>query len=274
MYGRAPIVAISSLSNVPGDVASRSGHVLLDIIGRDIMIHRTFRSILLVVAALPMTSLTARAELDLLWNEMSDSAPPPATEGGGITRDDFGECAVLVDFDDLAGGGNTCDGDHVTTQYPGLTFSVPLGNCVVCANSFLAAAIPNNSDPNVAFSQQNTNVCSENNDHSLVEFDPPVTRVGADFFVSLSGDFRIQAYDSDGGLLDDVSSFGTVNGPFRSGFLGVDAGSNIIASIRMSSRGADPTEPFNFSVDDFIYEESCATPTKTVSWGTVKGIYR
>ena len=238
------------------------------------MIHTTVRSILLVAVALPMTSLAARAELDHLWNEVSDSAPPPVTEGGGITRGDFGDCAVTVDFDDLAGGGNTCDGDHVTTQYPGLTFTVPLGTCVVCANSFLGAAIPNNSDPNVAFSQQNTNVCSANNDHSLVGFDPPVMRVGADFFVSLSGDFRIRAYDVEGGLLDDISSVGTVNGPFRSGFLGVDVGSNIIASIRMSSRGADPNEPFNFSVDDFIYEESCPTPTEPISWGTVKGIYR
>lgn len=237
------------------------------------MIHSTVRSIFLAVIALPLTFLTARAELDLLWNEVSDSAPPPAAEGNGVTRDDFGDCAVNLDFDDLTGGGNSCDGDHITTQYPGLTFSVPLGDCVVCANSFLGGVIPNNSDPNVAFSQQNTNVCSADNDHSLVEFDPPVARVGADFFVSLNGDFRLRAYDAEGGLIDDVSSIGAINGPFRSGFLGVDAGSNIIASIRLSSRGTSDPQPFNFSVDDFIYEESCPTPTESVSWGSVKGVY-
>lgn len=238
------------------------------------MTHARTGFLSLAVAAIFTTAGTARAELDLFWNDVDGSAPPPAEEGGSITRDDFGECAVNLNFDELSGGGNTCDGDHITTQYPGLTFSVPIGTCVICANSFLGGIIPNNSDPNVAFSQQNTNVCSANNDHSLVEFDPPVTRVGADFFVSLSADFRIRAYDSNGGLINDVSSIGTVNGSFRSGFLGVDAGSDIIASIQMLSRGADPTAPFNFSVDDFIYERFCPTPTLQVSWGTVKEIYR
>lgn len=237
------------------------------------MIQATVRT-LLAIAAVPLTFGSARAELDLLWNEISDSPPPPASEGGSITRDDFGDCAVNLNFDELTGGGNTCNGDHITTQYPGLTFSVPLGTCVVCANSFLGGIIPNNSDPNVAFSQQNVNVCSADNDHSLVEFDPPVTRVGTDFFVSASANFRIRAYDSGGGLINDVASIGTENGGFRSGFLGVDAGSDIIASIQILSRGTDPSSPFNFSTDDFIYEESCPTPVTDVSWGTIKDTYR
>lgn len=229
------------------------------------------------LAALVCVAAPAYAELDLLGNEVV----PPGEPGGSaltpVDRDDFGPCAVNLNFDELTGGGNSCDGDHITNQYAGLFFDVPSGDCVICANSFLAGILIGNSDPNVAFVQQNTNVCSENALPGVVTFSPPVLMVGMDYFTSVNADFRIIAYDSGNQVIENLIVVGTDMGDgFWTGFAGIQATGSIIAKIEILSRSFSVPEPFNFVLDDFIYQVDDCPPTsvETSTWGGVKSLYR
>ncbi len=180
---------------------------------------------------------------------------------GTLTRDDFGDCATTLDFDELTGGGNDCDGDEISIQYPGLVFDVPSGICVVCANAFLGGIIPNNSDPNVAYAQQNTNVCDVDADPAIVTFDPPVTMVGMDYFTSVNADFNIRAFNEQNTLIESLTVVGTPNGPVWSGFAGIAAPTATISQIEIFSRSSTFDVPFNFSFDDFIFQTgACVTP--------------
>ena len=228
-----------------------------------------------VFAVLLATAFPAYAELDMLGNE-AVPGPNPGASLTPVTRAEFGPCAVNLNFDELTGGGNSCNGTHITTQYTGLVFDVPSGDCVICANSFLGGFIPTNSDPNVAYVQQNTNVCSADALPGVVTFSPPVLMVGMDFFTSVSSDFRIIAYNSANQVIEPLTVVGAdIGGGFWGGFAGLRATGSIIAKIEILSRSFTFTQPFNFSFDDFIYQvNDCPTPVESNTWGHIKSLYR
>lgn len=230
----------------------------------------------LILLASVATALPALAQVDALMNPVAvgTGTPPASADVTPVNRGDFGPCAININFDTLTGGGISCNGTHITNQYPGLVFDVPSGNCVICANSVLGTAIPNNSDPNVAFAQQNLNVCSADALPATVMFTPPVLMVGMDYFTSENSDFRIKTYNSANQLLETLTVIGTDVGDFWAGFAGLRATGSIIAKIEIYSRSFTIQQPFNFSFDDFIYQENeCATPTSPASWGFLKSVY-
>jgi len=226
-----------------------------------------------LAASLPVL---ARADEDILGNVPVPGDPQTPPDLVQITRADFGACATNRNFDELQGGGTICNGTHITNQYPGVTFSVPGGNCVICANNVLGGIIIHNSDPNVAFVQQNTNVCSANVPNAVATFSPPVLQVGFDYFTSSASNCTLRIYNAANQLLETLTLVGIPDGGFGLyGFIGLRAAGSIIARIEMQSRPtSDPNNFFNFSMDDFIYQVSdCATPTSAVSWGFLKSVY-
>jgi hypothetical protein len=230
---------------------------------------------LLLITTLLAVALPAHAQLDALGNPVGSEGEPGGNQLTPVDRDDFGPCAIDINFDELVGGGNSCNGDHITNQYPGLLFDVPSGDCVICANSVLGAIIPNNSDPNVAYVQQNTNVCSVDALPGVITFSPPVLMVGMDFFTSVNSDFRMIAYDGGGQVIESLTVVGNDVGGIWSGFAGLQAGGSIIAKVEIYSRSFSSPQPFNFSIDDFIYQiTSCPTAVESSSWGMVKTLYR
>jgi len=235
-------------------------------------------SLLLLGALASVIALPVLAADDQLGN-------PPAPGGGfvptdvvPVTRADFGPCAINRNFDELVGGGNGCDGNHVTNQYPGLLFSVPAdpADCVICANSILGGLVPNNSDPNIAYTQQNSGAnpnCAA--PHGQVVFNPPVLQVGMDYFTSLNSNFTLRTYTSANQLIETLQVQGALNGSFLSGFAGIKATSPVIARIEIQNRpDGNPDLPFNFMIDDFIYQyDECATPVSPATWGALKSVY-
>ena len=171
-----------------------------------------FLAAILIAASLPAI---ARADEDILGNVPQPGQPQTPPDLVPITRADFGPCAVNRNFDELAGGGNGCNGTHITNQYPGVTFSVPGGDCSICANNVLGGIIIHNSDPNIAFVQQNTNVCSANVPNAVATFNPPVLQVGFDYFTSLSANCTLMIYNAANQLLETLTLVGTPDGGDR-----------------------------------------------------------
>ena len=105
-----------------------------------------------VLTSLGFSLPLASADLDPLGNQVAGVAAETSTTPiNELFRDaeDFGSCAVMLDFDELTGGDIFCNDDIITDQYAGLVFDVPDGDCVVCANS--PPNLPDSSPPNVAF---------------------------------------------------------------------------------------------------------------------------
>lgn len=201
------------------------------------------------------------------------AAAAPHSRAAPIVRGDFGPDAINLDFDDLTGSTSDCDGDHITDQYENVSFEVPGSSCVVCARSEIEGNLDGNSDPNFAFFQQN--FCDPPATSAQITFAIPVRRVGADFWTSTYASLTWKAYDASDVLIEEITFVGTGGIDIWSGFAGLDAGSAIIARLELSSDPVGgPESPFNFLLDDFVYEGTASSPVRPGSWGRVKAGYR
>lgn len=211
----------------------------------------------------PMTAVT------LLCFLAAVAAPSHAAP---IERADFGPDAIDINFDDLYGSHYWCDGDQITDQYENVTFDIPGSSCVVCARSEIDGNYDTNSDPNVAFVQQG--LCDPPAEFVRILFDVPVQRVGMSFWTGDDSDLTMTAYDAAGVLLEEHTFVGTGITSW-SGFAGLDAGTVVIARVELRSRPlGDPGTPYNFSLDDFIYEILGPVPVERGTWAMVKAGYR
>jgi hypothetical protein len=220
---------------------------------------------------------TSHAGTDLLGNPVAEPGPfPSAVSRMTIDRSDFGPGAINLNFDELDGGDIWylyCDGDTITDQYENVIFEVPGTTCSICANSYLGGDIPNNSGPNVAFVQQN--FCDPEALFAQATFALPVRRVGTDFWTTYDADFTMTIYDASDTVIEEVTVVGDDIGTWWSGFLGLDAGSAIIARVEFRSAPTNvPYRPFNSSVDDFIYEGPGAISVQPDRWGEMRARYR
>ncbi|MBZ0170907.1 MAG: hypothetical protein K8E66_00860 [Phycisphaerales bacterium] len=198
---------------------------------------------------------------------------PASPQAATIERGDFSPDAVTLDFDDLNGSHTWCDGDQITDQYENVTFEIPGSSCVICARSEIDGNFVGNSDPNLAFVQQG--LCDPPADFAQVTFDVPVRRVGTSFWTTSDANLVMTAYDASDLLIEEVAFVGTGGIGGWSGFAGLDAGSAVIARLELRSRPLDPPDrPFNFSLDDFLYEGAAAVPVQPGTWGMVKARYR
>jgi hypothetical protein len=166
---------------------------------------------------------------------------------------DFSPSAQLVNFDNLTGGNSIFTGDVITNQYAaqGVVFNNPDYPMRANASPIGSNAITD-SKPNVAFVQQHDG--TQGRPLQLL-FDPPVSKVGMQFFTSFGSTITLEAFDSGGHSIESQTLTGTNFGSsaqLLEGFIGLGE-TTPIAMAQVSSHSTANTV-FNFDIDDVRFQ--------------------
>ncbi|MBV8653952.1 MAG: hypothetical protein JO255_21010 [Alphaproteobacteria bacterium] len=171
-----------------------------------------------------------------------------------LTQADFSAGATTITFDDLSGGSTITTGDIITTQYAsqGITFVNPDDLTRANASPIGSAAITD-SKPNVAFVGQRLNQRTGERPEQLV-FSVPVTKIGMEFFTSLTANITLSVFNASNVLLDSETLTGTNFGSsagLLEGFIGLGETTDIAYAEIFSRSGQ---LPFNFEIDNVTFE--------------------
>lgn len=173
-------------------------------------------------------------------------------QAGPIGPGDFSGAATLIDFDDLTGGNTVVTGDLITTQYSGLgvVFNNPTLETRANASPIGSGTVLS-SKPNVAFIFQGGGTMGPSVPPQELIFSVPVTKVGMNFFTSLSANVTLELFGPGNTLLESQTLVGTNLSGFLEGFIGLEAAS-LVSVARVTSHGFSGS--FNFSIDNVRFE--------------------
>jgi hypothetical protein len=173
--------------------------------------------------------------------------------GTQVGQSYFSPSANVINFDNLAGGNNIFSGDVVTSQYAGLgvTFNNP--DYPARANESLSQGmLTGHSLPNILFVQQHD---GQNGRPLEILFSTPQQAVGLFFATSLDSDIELTAYGAGNTLLEHISAVGShLYIDTLQGFTGIARSEGIVRLDVESHPSANPTYPFNFSIDDLTFQ--------------------
>jgi hypothetical protein len=186
-----------------------------------------------------------------------------------ITQADFSAGATTINFDDLAGGSTITTGDIITTQYAaqGVVFVTP--DDVTRANAApVGNAAITDSKPNVAFVGQRLNQRTGERPEEL-DFSVPVTKIGMQFFTSLTANITLSVFDANNVLLESETLTGTNFGSSANlleGFIGLSETTDI-AKAEIFSRSGQL--PFNFEIDNVVFEGPADPIPEPAEWSVL-----
>lgn len=171
---------------------------------------------------------------------------------------------VVIDFDTLPGGGSIADGTVITDQYDslGVTFSafengVLSAGGPVATTDFAPGGQDGNRLGNFIGDPMNPISGASRADVLRIDFASLVDNVSFDFFPqgSQGGNTLVEAFDGMGGLLFSGTT----------GISGFPVIANYVLPVNGVSRIdiTQPTDSWNWGLDDLTFEESSAVPEPT-----------
>ena len=188
---------------------------------------------------------------------------------GPIDPSSFSKDATLIDFSNLSGGSCNLCGPSVSNQYAGLgvTFSNPTYPGDDTADTNLAAAMlipdPPDSPPNALFVYQGGMIGDGPAAPFQILFSLPVTQAGFDFGSSMDAFLELDAYGSNGQLIDTQIFVGNPAPIGLAGFAGIQE-STSIAWLDVSYHPySDPSRTLNFSIDNLEFQGSAVPEPST-----------
>jgi hypothetical protein len=124
------------------------------------------------------------------------------------------------------------------------------------ADTNLTFGIPNSSPPNALYIAQGGHINDLPAMPFQILFSVPVTMVGFDYASSPDSFLRLDAYDTNGALLESLMYVGGPSPIGLGGFAGIQE-STAIKRLDVSYHpNSDPSRTFNFSIDNLEFENA------------------
>ena len=189
--------------------------------------------------------------------------------GGPIDASSFSNNATFINFGNLTGGPCNLCGPTVGNQYAilGVTFDNPSYPGEDTADTNLASLMlipdPPNSLPNTLFVYQGGLLGDTPAAPFQMLFSVPVTKVGFDYGSSIDAYLELDAYSSNGQLIETLTFVGSPAPIGLVGYAGIQE-STPIAWLDVSYHPcSDPSRTLNFSIDNVSFEGSAVPEPST-----------
>ena len=177
--------------------------------------------------------------------------------GSALEADTFPTGAVLINFDNMTGGGCNMCGPSVTNQYAalGVVFDNPTYPSDARLDTNLTAGIPDASSTNALFVYQGGLLSDPPAAPFQLLFSSPVRAVGFDYASSTDSFLEVDAYSANGKLLETLDFCGGPTSIGLGGFAGVEESAGISVLDLSYRPNADPARTLNFSIDNLEFQQ-------------------